>query len=49
MKLFSTWRKQRHCFHHDRITGDTWILSRLINLGAGKMLWCRECGRTWFV
>jgi hypothetical protein len=48
MSVFRTWRKRRNCFHHDRVTGTSWIGSRLINAGAGKMFWCRDCGRTWF-
>lgn len=41
-------RKRRNCFHHDHVTGKTWIESRLINMGTQKMFWCIECGRTWF-
>lgn len=42
------WRRRRECFHHDRLTGQSWIESELIEMGARKMFWCTECGRTWF-
>lgn len=42
------WRRRRECFHHDRLTGQSWIEDRLINMGSQKMFWCTECGRTWF-
>lgn len=48
MGWYARWRTRRDCFHHDRLGGQTWILSELINLGAGKRFWCRECGRQWF-
>lgn len=41
--------KRRRCFHHDWTTGESWIKTRLINMGMGKMFWCRKCTRTWFV
>ena len=43
------WRLQRSCFHHDHNTGESWIESRLIDLGRRKMFWCVRCERTWFV
>lgn len=42
-------RRQGACWHHDRTHGHSWIDSHLINAGMGKMFWCRNCDRTWFV
>lgn len=42
-------QKRKNCFHHDHRDGSSWIKSRLINNGAGKMFWCGLCGQTWFV
>lgn len=46
------WRtraKRKDCFHHDRLTGESWIKDQLIDMGMGKMFWCDKCERTWFV
>lgn len=50
--------RRRQCWHHSPIRravpGDlgapaqSFIESKLIDLGRGKMFWCRECGKTWF-
>lgn len=44
------WRrrsKRRNCFHHDHRTGESWILSQILD--PGKMFWCKECDQRWFV
>jgi len=41
------WRKRRACFHHDHITGRSWVIGRLVDLGRAKHWTCRECGRYW--
>lgn len=46
------WRtraKRKDCFHHDRLTGESWISDQLIDMGKAKMFWCEKCERTWFV
>lgn len=45
--LISRWRTRRACFHHDRVKGETWICSRLVDLGRAKHFWCARCGRRW--
>lgn len=47
--MLGTWRRRRRCFHHDPVTGTTWLASELINMGSGKRFWCTHCGRMWFV
>lgn len=47
MILVTAWRKRRRCFHHNWRTEDSWIKSRLIDLGMRKMFWCGHCGKTW--
>jgi hypothetical protein len=42
-------RDRAHCWHHNPATGESWVNSQLINTGAGKMFWCRECDKTEFV
>lgn len=42
------WRKrqkQRRCFHHDHVTGETWMRSQMID--HGKFFWCRKCDKGW--
>jgi hypothetical protein len=41
------WRKRHKCMHHDRITGQTWVESRIID--PGKTFWCTHCRQRWFV
>jgi hypothetical protein len=48
LALIDGWRAQRHCFHHDHATGESWIRSRLIDAGRRKLFDCGRCGRTWF-
>jgi len=43
--LFRRWRKRRHCMHHDRLTGQSWIKSMLVDLGMNKIFWCDRCGK----
>lgn len=43
-----TWRKRQDCWHHAPGGKESWVESQLINAGAGKMFWCRICGRSWF-
>lgn len=48
-------RRQRECWHHGfhSVTGDveSWIASKLIEMGRAKMFWCEEdlggCGKVW--
>ena len=40
-------RRRRSCFHHDHITGQTWIRSQLVDLGRAKHYWCTRCRRYW--
>jgi hypothetical protein len=49
MSFIARWRQRRSCFHHDHAAGVSWLESRLINMGAGKMFWCSECQKTWTV
>jgi hypothetical protein len=42
-------RVRKHCWHHDDKTGQSWVNSRLINTGAGKMFWCSRCEKTEFI
>lgn len=49
MGWWKRWRKRRACMHHDRHTGQTWTKSQLINMGMGKMIWCGNCDKTWFL
>lgn len=46
MTWFKTWRKRRACFHHDRHTGESWIVGQIVDFGR-KHFSCRECGRYW--
>ncbi len=51
IRLWRAWRDRRrtrkNCFHHDRVTGTSWISSQLIDLGSRKLFWCTTCERTW--
>jgi hypothetical protein len=51
--MIGHWLKARqarkNCFHHDHRTGESWIASRLIDVGARKMFWCIKCNQTWIV
>lgn len=39
-------RKRRDCFHHDHLTGETWLAVE--HVSGGRRLWfCTRCGRTW--
>ena len=42
-------RDRAACFHHDHRTGESWIESRLIEVGRNKIFWCTKCGKTWIV
>lgn len=48
----TAWRRRRQCMHHNRLTGESWIKSQLIDMGRRKMFWCSEksggCGKAWF-
>ena len=43
------WRGRRTCFHHDHVSGKSWIEGRLFNAGANKAHRCTRCGKTWTV
>jgi hypothetical protein len=35
------------CWHHDRVTGASWIRHELIDTGRNKFFWCIGCVATW--
>lgn len=47
MTLYLNWRDRRECFHHDRLTGESWIRGQLVDLGRAKHFLCTHCGRYW--
>lgn len=49
MNFIARRRAQRHCFHHDHRTGESWIKSALVDLGRNKHFWCTKCEKGWFV
>lgn len=52
MNLIATWRKRRACFHHEHISGLTWVVGSHIYSAfgrerVGRMYRCSSCGRKW--
>lgn len=45
--LSPTYRRRADCWHHDRLTGTSWIKGQIID--PGKMFWCTRCQKTWMV
>ncbi len=48
---FLDWREQRQlqrqCFHHDWLTGQTWVQSMLVDVGRAKHFRCSRCRKYW--
>ena len=41
-------KRRRDCWHHEYLTGFSWIKWKLIDTGMRKMFWCTRCQQTWF-
>jgi hypothetical protein len=39
------WFERRRCMHHNRLTGESYVKSMLVDLGMNKIFWCGKCGR----
>lgn len=48
VRMWKWWQVRKQCFHHDRLSGESWINSALIDMGMRKMFWYDKCGRTWY-
>jgi hypothetical protein len=42
------WRRRRNCFHHDRLTGESWISPGSI-IDYRKLYTCSRCRKVWIL
>lgn len=40
-------RRQRECFHHSLLDGESWVRGQLVDIGRRKIYWCTGCDRHW--
>ncbi len=46
--MIRRWLTRRRCFHHDNITGESWIGRGQI-IDYRKLYRCDHCGRIWIL
>jgi hypothetical protein len=46
--MIRRWRQRRNCFHHDNITGDSWI-GRGVIIDWRKLYRCSHCRKVWIM